>query len=66
MDKDNAAVVSALAMIASGIILVFCAFFCSSDSSLSDSVLWYVGEGLMYAGAVFGLKGYIDYKMHKP
>ena len=63
MNRDHAAAISALAMIASGIILVFCAFFRSPDGTLSDSVLWYMGEALMYAGSVFGLKSYIDSKM---
>lgn len=63
MNRDSAAVISALAMILSGIVLVFCAFFRSGDGSLGDSVLWYMGEALLYAGSVFGLKSYIDYRI---
>ena len=65
MNKETASVVSALALIVSGIILVFCAFFRSTDGEISDSVLWYVGEALLYAGSVFGIKSYIDYKLQK-
>ena len=33
------------------------------EKMLADSVLWYVGEALLYAGSVFGIKSYIDYKL---
>ena len=65
IDKESASILSALGLILSGIILVFCAFFRSEDGVISDSVLWYVGEALLYAGSVFGLKSYIDYKLKK-
>ena len=65
INKESASIISALALILSGIILVFCAFFRSPDGSISDSVLWYVGEALLYAGSVFGIKSYIDYKLNK-
>ena len=65
INKESASIISALALIISGIVLVFCAFFRSSNGSISDSVLWYVGEALLYAGSVFGIKSYIDYKLKK-
>lgn len=65
LNKQDAAVVSAMLMILSGIVLVFCAFFMSEDGEISTSVLWYIGEALLYAGSVFGLKQYVDYKMKR-
>lgn len=65
INKDDAAVCSALGMILSGIVLVFCAFFTSPNGEISNSVLWYVGEALLYGGSVFGIKNYIDYKIKK-
>ena len=65
INKESASIISALALILSGIVLVFCAFFRSEDGAISDSVLWYVGEALLYAGSVFGIKSYIDYKLKK-
>ena len=52
---------SALGMLASGVCLVFLCFF-FNNYDLKDSVLWYVGQCLVYAGSVFGIKAYINSK----
>lgn len=43
----------------------FCSFFATPKGDLSDSVLWYFAQVLIYAGSVFGLKNYVDYKLKK-
>jgi len=45
----------------SGIVLCFFSFFRSDEGAVDDSVLFYFGQCLVYAGSVFGLKGYIHH-----
>ena len=52
---------SAIIMIASGIILAFLSFF-FNHFSISDSVLWYIAQALMYAGGIFGIAIYFKNK----
>ena len=53
---------TAVAMIASGVTLTFICFF-SNGHEISDSVLWYVAQCLVYAGSVFGVTMYINGRM---
>ena len=48
---------SAIVMIASGVILAFLSFFLN-NYDIADGILWYIGQALTYAGAVFGLSVY--------
>lgn len=52
---------SALGMLSSGVLLTFLCFFLNGYS-VSDSVLWYVAQCLVYAGSVFGVTVYISTK----
>lgn len=52
---------TAVAMIASAIILTFVSFF--SLSLIESSVLWYVAQALTYSGGIFGVTVYIRSKM---
>ncbi len=52
---------SALGMLGSGVLLTFLCFFLNGYS-VSDSVLWYVAQCLVYAGSVFGVTVYISTK----
>ena len=54
---------SAVAMIASGVTLTFICFF-SNGHEISDSVLWYVAQCLVYAGSVFGVTMYVTGRMN--
>lgn len=56
-------VLSALLMIASGIGLSVASFVRDPLGEISDSVLWYVAQALVYAGSIFGVTVYIDNKM---
>lgn len=52
---------SALGLLVSGVALVFLCFFLN-NYDLKDSVLWYVGQCLVYAGSVFGVRAYMSSK----
>lgn len=65
MNKDVVSTLTAIVLIASGIVLSFLSFFLSAEGVIDDSVLWYFAQTLIYAGSVFGLKDYIDYKMKR-
>ena len=65
MNKENVSLTSALLSLVSGIALCFLSFFLSQDHAIDNSVLFYLGEMLVYAGSVLGLKEYVDYRMKK-
>lgn len=65
MKKETISTLTAVVLIASGIVLSFLSFFLSAEGVIDDSVLWYFAQTLIYAGSVFGLKDYIDYKIKK-
>lgn len=52
---------SAIAMIASGIVLAFISFFIKDD--VTDGVLLYLAQALTFAGGVFGLNIYFRTKL---
>jgi len=53
---------TAIAMIVSGIALAFLSFFLN-DYEISDSVLWYIAQALVYAGGIFGVSLYFKTKL---
>lgn len=59
-EKSNKGVVGALMMLMSGIALSVAGFVVDPVGEISDSVLWYVSQALIYAGSVFGVTVYID------
>lgn len=61
LHKDIVQYGSAIFMLVSGVIMAFFCFFLN-NYELSDSVLWYVAQCLIYAGSALGIKGYIDSK----
>lgn len=62
--KDNIAVTSAIVMLCFGMALTAIGFFVSPVGEVHDSILWILGQALLYAGAIFGVayytKGVID------
>lgn len=48
-------------MIASGIILAFLSFFMKGE--ITDGVLWYVSQALIYAGGIFGVSIYFKTRL---
>ena len=59
-EKSDRGVVGALMMLMSGIALSVAGFVVDPVGEISDSVLWYVSQALIYAGSVFGVTVYID------
>lgn len=53
---------TAIAMIASGIILAFLSFFLN-NYDIADGVLWYIAQALVYAGGIFGVSIYFKTKL---
>ena len=52
-------------MLLSGIVLAVAGFIVDPVGEMSDSVLWYVSQSLLYAGSVFGLSAYVENKINK-
>lgn len=63
--KELVQYLTAVAMLASGIVMSFMGFFASPVGEISDSVLWYTAQTLIYAGSVFGLTAYVDGRIRK-
>lgn len=63
--KDNISALSALILLLSGVALSFLGFFTEPKGEISDSVLWYFAQTLIYAGSVLGLKTYVDHMLKK-
>lgn len=56
--KDSIAVVSACVMLIFGITLTAIGFAIEPTGDVSDSVLWILGQSLIYAGGIFGIATY--------
>ena len=53
---------SAIAVLLLAIILVYISYFTSQTRDVTDNVLWYFAQSLMYAGSIFGVAIAIDAK----
>lgn len=56
--RGNIAVISAIAMLFFGMVLTAIGFFVEPLGEVSDSVLWILGQALIYAGSIFGIATY--------
>ncbi len=56
--RSTIAVITAIVMLSFGIILTSIGFFVAPLGEVSDSVLWILGQALIYAGSIFGLATY--------
>ncbi len=61
--REDAAVLSACALLASGVVLAFIAFFRSPLGEISEGVLWFTAQCLIYAGSIFGVSVYVQSKV---
>ena len=52
---------TAALMVVSGVVLSFISFFTKGDAT--DGVLWYMAQGLTFAGAIFGVSVYFKTKL---
>lgn len=53
---------SAVVVLIFAIVLVYISYFTSKTQDVTDNVLWYYGQSLMYAGSIFGVVIAIDAK----
>lgn len=53
---------TAVAMLASGIVLAFLSFFLN-NYDIADGVLWYISQALIYAGGIFGVSIYFKTRL---
>lgn len=53
---------SAIVVLTSGIVLAYVSYFTSQMRDVTDNVLWYFAQTLMYAGSIFGVAIAIEAK----
>lgn len=58
--KDKIQYTTAVALLLSGLVLVYCSFFMQGE--VMEGVLWYAGQTMVYAGSIFGVGMYIRTK----
>ena len=56
--KDTIAVTSAMVMLLFGISLTTAGFIIPPTGEIHESVLWVLGQALIYAGSIFGIAFY--------
>ena len=57
--KENLAVITACVILMFGIVLTATGFFVEPTGEVHDSVLWILGQSLIYAGSIFGVAAYM-------
>lgn len=60
--KENIQYGTAIMMVASGIVLSFLCFFLN-QYDITDGVLWYMSQALVFCGAVFGFNLYLKSRL---
>ena len=50
-------------MLMAGVGLTVAGFIVPPLGEISDSVLWFTAQTLIYAGSIFGVKVYIDHQL---
>ena len=61
-DRTKYQVYSALAMLLAGVALSVAGFMVPPVGEISDSVLWFFAQCLIYAGSIFGVSIYVQSK----
>ena len=65
MCRESYQVITASALLGSGVVLSFLSFFLTSEHVVTDSVLWYFAQCLLYSGGIFGIRNYTITKIGK-
>lgn len=60
--RVNIQYISAVCMLISGVGLSVAGFIVSPLGEISDSVLWFAAQTMIYAGSVFGVSVYVNDK----
>ena len=58
MCRESYQIITATALLGSGVVLSFLSFFMTSAHVVTDSVLWYFAQCLLYSGGIFGIRNY--------
>ena len=61
--QDNLSKLSAIGMLMAGVGLTIAGFIVPPLGEISDSVLWFTAQTLIYARSIFGVKVYIDHQL---
>lgn len=56
---------SAVALLAAGVALSVAGFLVPPVGEISDSVLWFFAQCLLYAGSIFGVTAYVDARLSR-
>lgn len=59
MKKVSIQAWTAVVLLLSGVVLSFLGFYASPLGEISNSVLWYFSQTLIYAGSIFGVSTYV-------
>ena len=63
--KNTAGVVTAIAAFSLGWLLTIISFFYPPEGQVHDSVLWILGQGMSYCGAILGVGMYFKANVEK-
>lgn len=63
--KDKAAIITAFMTLCLGWILTIAGFIVEPLGEVTDSVLWILGQAMIYAASVFGLASYFNAETQK-
>lgn len=61
--KDSVATWSAVGMLAFGVGITTAGFIIPPSGEIHDSVLWVLGQTLIYSGSIFGITLYTKHKL---
>lgn len=56
---------TAIGLLCSGVLLSFLGFYEEPVGEISQSVQWYFGECLIWAGSLFGMTTYVDWRIKR-
>lgn len=56
--KDNLAIVTAVTLLVFGMVLTTIGFFVNPMGEVHNSILWILGQCLIYCGSIFGVAYY--------
>lgn len=61
----NVQILTALVVLATGVMLAYIDYFMPTIGQITDSVLAYLTHTMMFAGSILGVKTYVDYRLPK-
>ena len=64
MKWSSPQIVSAMGALVLGFKLTYLDFFMTENNEVHDSTLWVLGQAFIYAGSIFGIKGYVDGRLN--